>query len=272
MLEQAGIWPHLDPKAVWPLRQARVRDRGLPFRLDVDNSGDASGAPLGWLVSNWRIRKAAFDAASSLPGWQLLDAPMLCGLARHAQGWQLQMADGRHLQAATVIAADSRFSPTRRLLGVGARSRDHGMAMLACNVQLERDHGGQAWQWFGDGCTHALLPLQPGVASAVLTLPTAQAQALLAAGAGTYGARVSTPFEHRWGNMQACSSAHLYPMVSVYADRFAGPGFAVAGDAAVGMYSDMRMPARIIRGGALALAAALPPFPALLRRHLTATA
>ena len=59
-LEETGIWQQLDPEQIWPLRQASVRDRHLPFALDVDNRNGHDGQPLGWLVANWRIRKAAW--------------------------------------------------------------------------------------------------------------------------------------------------------------------------------------------------------------------
>jgi len=328
VLEQAGIWSQLESSTIWPLRQASVRDGHLPFSLDVDNRRDPGGAPLGWLVANWRIRKAAWQAASRCDGWSLLDGVSLSHVQRQGDGWQLQLADGRCLQARTVIAADSRFSATRRMLGVGARSRDHGTAMVVRNMHIEKDHQQVAWEWFGDGCTRALLPLQPGMASAVVTLPMARAQALLQCDDLAYGEQVTALFQSRWGAMRPCSSAHLYPMVTVYADRFAGPGFALAGDAAVGMhpvtahgfnfglrsagvlaralrgttagaardaalaryarehrlataplftatgvvaglFADSRWPARLARGGALAMAASLPPFRQLLRRHLT---
>lgn len=235
-LQQAGLWSHLDPARIWPLRQARVRDRDLPFALDVDNAGQRDGAPLGWLVANWRLRLAAWQAASAHPHWTLHDGSALVGLQQHAGVWQLQLDTGQRLQADTVVAADSRFSTTRRLLGVGARSRDHGTAMVVCNMAIARPHQATAWEWFGDGCTRALLPLQDGVASAVITLPMARAKALHALTGACFDAAVSALFQQRWGAMSACSSAHLYPMVTVYADRFAGPGFALAGDAAVGMH------------------------------------
>ena len=45
-LEQAGIWSRLDQQAIWPLRKASVRDRHLPFALDV-----ATAVPL--TVHRW---------------------------------------------------------------------------------------------------------------------------------------------------------------------------------------------------------------------------
>jgi 2-polyprenyl-6-methoxyphenol hydroxylase-like FAD-dependent oxidoreductase len=43
-------------------------------------------------------------------------------------------------------------------------------------------------------------------------------------------------YGNRLGAMQLESSRHVYPLVGVYAHRFVGQRFAVAGDAAVGMH------------------------------------
>lgn len=236
-LGAAGIWDQLDPAMVWPLQAACIRDRGLPFRLDVcPGTRDPSPLPLGWMVSNWRLRQAAWRAAQRHPDCVWLLGRKVESVRRDSQGWGLGMSGGQQLHAGIVIAADSRFSTTRRLLGVGARSHDHGTAMVVRTVTIERDHHGKAWEWFGGGCTRALLPLQPGMASAVVTLSASEAQRLIEMEEAQYNARISTLFEHRWGDMRVASSAHLYPMVTVYADRFAGRDFALAGDAAVGMH------------------------------------
>lgn len=327
-LSRLGLWEYLPAGQIWPLEQASVRDRGLPFALDVAGSTGDQAGPLGWMVSNAAIRQAAWRSAQTNGEAVFHTGAALKTVSRQGRQWRLVLDDGRTLLADAVVAADSRFSSTRRLLGVGARSHDHGMAMVVRRVALEKDHHGIAWQWFGDGMTRALLPLGPRTASAVLTLPMDRAKAVLAMDDLAYGRQVSTWFEHRWGGMRPLTAPHMYPMVTVLADRFSGPGFALAGDAAVGMhpvtahgfnlgvrsasiladvlarhasgaardaallayakghrreavplfaatglvaslYTDMRLPARIARGGALALASALPPFSAMLRRHLT---
>ena len=328
-LLQAGIWSRLDPAAIWPLQQACVRDRHLPFALDVETATGAD-EPLGWLVANWRLRQAAWEAATAMADCRVLDGRAVQGVCRGRLGWELALSDGSRLEADVVIAADSRFSAARRLLGVGAHQHEDGTAMVVRPVSLERDHHHRAWQWFGNGVTRALLPLGPCQASAVLTLPAVQARALMALDDEAWSNRVSGVFEHRWGRMQPLGNGHCHPMVMVLAHRFAGPGFALAGDAAVGMhpvtahgfnlgvrsavglagvlaaggtagerdralqvwgtghrravlplyaatrlvaglYGNNALPARVVRGGALALAAGLPAFRQRLRDHLTAT-
>jgi 2-polyprenyl-6-methoxyphenol hydroxylase-like FAD-dependent oxidoreductase len=86
------------------------------------------------------------------------------------------LADGRRVHARLVVAADSRFSSTRRMLGIGARMRDFGKSMLVCRMQIEVPHRHTAWEWFGYGRTMALLPLNGDQASAVITLPRARSR------------------------------------------------------------------------------------------------
>src|SRR5690606_14633213 len=84
--------------------------------------------------------------------------------------------------------------------------------------------------------TLAMLPLPENQASAVITLPPAKIQALMAMDEAQFGQTVTGFFEQRLGQMQLCSTRHVYPLVGVYARRFVGPRYALVGDAAVGMH------------------------------------
>ncbi|MDE1140075.1 MAG: FAD-dependent monooxygenase [Paraburkholderia tropica] len=70
----------------------------------------------------------------------------------------------------------------------------------------------------------------------MLTLPAHEISALAALDAEAFGANLERRFARRLGAMQLVSTRHLYPLVSVYADRFAATRFAAIGDAAVGMH------------------------------------
>lgn len=148
----------------------------------------------------------------------------------------VELADGARLSARLLVAADSRFSSTRRLLGIGAQLRDFGKTMLVCRVRHAVPHHHAAWEWFGYGKTLALLPLKGNRAGAVLTLPPRQVEALLAMDARAFGAAVTDAFEHRLGPMQQDGSRHAYPLIATYAQQFAGERAALIGDAAVGMH------------------------------------
>ncbi|MBN6149070.1 5-demethoxyubiquinol-8 5-hydroxylase UbiM [Xanthomonas sp. AmX2] len=235
LLEQLDVWSRIDPEDISPLRDARVMNGPSPFALTFAPTQRERG-DLGWLVPNHLIRRAAFDAVQSQAGVTLLDGVSVTAVRTDDACAQLELSNGERLEAQLVVAADSRHSPTRRMMGIGANLRDFGKTMLVCRMRHERPHHHAAWEWFGYGKTLALLPLHGRQASAVLTLPPRRAQALLEMDADALGAQITEYFEHRLGAMQPIAAAQAYPLVAVYAQRFAARRYALIGDAAVGMH------------------------------------
>lgn len=235
VLERLQLWQRLPAGEISELRDAKVMDGASPFALDFASERRA-GEPLGWLVPNHLIRRAAWDAVQDQPDLQVLDGRRVEAVAAVEDGCRVGLDDGSSLHARLLVAADSRFSTTRRLLGIGARMRDFGMSMLVCRMQIERDHRHTAWEWFGYGRTLALLPLNDGQASAVVTLPPAEVEALLAMDDQALGEAITGFFSHRLGRMQPTARPRAYPLVGVYAQRFVATRAALIGDAAVGMH------------------------------------
>ena len=235
ILETLGIWARLDPAQISPLRDAKVMDGGSPFALTFAATQRAGG-DLGWLVPNHLIRRAAWASVQGQAGLQVLDQTRVTSVVPGPRRSMVTLADGRRLAARLVVAADSRFSSTRRMLGIGARLRDFGKSMLVCRMRIERPHQHTAWEWFGYGRTMALLPLNGDQASAVITLPPRQIEALLAQDQASFGRSISGFFEHRLGAMQPTAQPQAYPLVGVYANAFVGDRCALIGDAAVGMH------------------------------------
>lgn len=235
ILDTLGIWARLDPAEISPLRDAKVLDGGSPFALTFADT-QRTGGDLGWLVPNHLIRRAAWASVQGQPGLQVLDEARVASVVAGAQRSVVTLADGRRLAARLVVAADSRFSSTRRMLGIGARLRDFGKSMLVCRMQIEVPHQHTAWEWFGYGRTMALLPLNGAQASAVITLPPRQIEALMAQDEGAFGRSITTFFEHRLGAMRPLARPSAYPLVAVYANAFVGDRCALIGDAAVGMH------------------------------------
>ncbi|APP81329.1 5-demethoxyubiquinol-8 5-hydroxylase UbiM [Xanthomonas hortorum] len=234
LLEQLGIWQQFPGDAISPLRDARVMDGHSQFALTFAASARSAG-DLGWLVPNHLIRRAAWQAVQAQPALQIRCDCTLQAVQQCGDGVVLQLSDGDTLSARLLVAAGSRFSSTRRLLGIGAQLRDFGKSMLVCRMRHALPHRQAAWEWFGYGKTLALLPLQGNRAGAVLTLPPRQIEALLAMNEADFSAAVTEAFEHRLGPMQQDGSRHAYPLVA-YAQRFVAERAALIGDAAVGMH------------------------------------
>lgn len=235
ILESLGDWQRLPADEISPLREARVSSGNSPFVLPFDARSGGHEA-LGWLVPNVRLREAAFAAAAAEPLVTLDAGRAVTGLERDAQRATVQLADGTRLAAPLVVAADSRFSGVRRMAGIGAQMLDFGRVAIVVRFAHEEDHRGIAHECFRYGNTLATLPLPGRVSSAVVTLKADEAPEWLALSDAAFAARLQVQLAGRLGGVRIAGARHHYPLVAVYAHRFAGHRFALVGDAAVGMH------------------------------------
>lgn len=235
ILQTLGIWQKLPAAEIAPLRKAHVSDGVSPLVLPFDATGDGHEA-LGWLVPNHRLREAAYAVASETPAVRVRAGMRVTGLRRDNAVATLEVEGAPALHATLVVAADSRFSTLRRMAGIGARMLDFGRTAIVCRVSHERDHEGIALECFRYGNTLALLPMAGKTASAVVTVPGHLAPEWLALDGAAFAGRVQQQLDERLGAMQLAGQRHSYPLVGVYAHRFAAPRFALVGDAAVGMH------------------------------------
>lgn len=235
ILQALGLWQRFSTEDVSLIRQARVLNGRSSSYLGFDSQGSGLSA-LGYLVSNQRIRKAAYDAAASRARVTLLDGVRVEHVQANADDAVIQLAEGSRLRARLVVAADSRFSETRRRMGIGAGTRDFGRTVVVCRLAHELPSDGIAYECFGYERTLAVLPLNGQMISAVVTVANDQADALLQLSPEDFADSLREQFGAHLGRMRLVGERHAYPLVAVYADRFTAHRFALAGDAAVGMH------------------------------------
>ena len=246
-LQRLGTWAGLAPHEVGFIREAQVHDGPLArhgaLRLGTQGTGLEA---LGFIVPNHALRRTAHAVAARTPGVRIVTDAQVARVAVTPTQAELEYGDtggARHtLRAPLLVAADSRFSATRRQLGIGAAMTDFGRTVIVCRLRHEHPHGEVAHECFGYERTLAVLPLpdDPGdgahQCSAVVTTTADDAQALMALPPEAFAARVQAQFQGRLGAMQPAGERHAYPLVAVYAQRFAGMRCALLGDAAVGMH------------------------------------
>lgn len=233
ILRDLGVWAMLPDADRAPLRAARVQNGRSSFALAFD-PGEAG--QLGWLVSNHRIRQGLWAAAVGQPGLTLLPGTRVTGARTDTTRAVVELDSGTTIRARLLVAADSRFSPVRAMLGIGAAVNPVGKSMLVCRVAHERPHRGIATEWFGHDQTVAMLPLNGDNASIALTLPPPAIERLLALDDAALGAELTRRTGGRLGRMVPTSTRAAYPLVTTWSHRFTAPRAALIGDAAVGMH------------------------------------
>lgn len=233
MLEMLGVWEHIPSDAVSFIREARVYNGEFPRYMTL-SSGQTD--QLAFIVANHHIRAAAYAAVKNDPKITLLDAVSLNHLELKNQEAELRLSDGTTLFSKLAVAADSRFSETRRKAGISASLHDFSKTMIVCQMEHQLGHEGVAHECFNQGHTLAVLPLGGNRSSVIITLPPSAADAMLALPVFTFYAWVTKRFNRRLGMMRLDSERFAYPLVGVYANRFMAKRFALVGDAAVGMH------------------------------------
>lgn len=234
ILERLDIWRRIPASEIHPLRRAHVSDGALEG-FDID-AGIFGKDRLGNFVSNHVIRVAAWQAVRDTRAVRVHTDAEVKAVERKGETFLVHLADGRQLTTPLLVAADSRFSQTRRLLGVPVAMHDFGKTMLVCRMHHEIPHESVAREWFGHGQTRALLPLDEHTVSLVLTVTGHEAAKLQELDEDAFARDIQARLERRLGTMRLISTRNAYPLVATWAKQFVGPGFALVGDAAVGMH------------------------------------
>ena len=235
LLQELQIWERIAQEDISELRDARVLNGDSPAWLKIDHR-DGTHPQLGFLVSNHHIRRAAYERVSTVPEVTLMTERRVSGIVPGESSIRVLLGGEESCSARLVVAADSRFSQSRRAMGIGARHRDFGKTMLVCRAAHSVPHEHIAVEWFDYGYTMALLPLNGNVSSVLLTVPHHKATMLQQMPEAEFNAWIEERYRRRMGSMQVQSERFLYPLVGVYPDRLVASRFALIGDAAVGMH------------------------------------
>ncbi len=235
ILKKLGIWARFEADDRPPIKEARVLDGTSPYCLKFDAKKDSIEA-LGFIVSNHIIRKALFDEIQTLDNIDIHPDLAVTSVATDACKATVVLSDTQTLESRLVVAADSRFSETRRMVGIPASMHDFGRVCIVCRMEHTGPHDGIAFECFHYGRTLAVLPLTSHRSSIVVTAPMDQRDLIMEMDDAQFSRDIQYRFNSRYGGMNLISKKFAYPLVGVHASRFYAKRFALIGDAAVGMH------------------------------------
>lgn len=235
ILRKLGIWENAMAEHASPMLGARVIDGTSDHTLDFDRPDQHLDA-LGYMISNQWIRNHLYQRTKTLPNVELICERSVTDVSTSSSKGTVTLDDNRVLTAPLVVAADSRFSQVRRMMGIPAEINDFARVAIVCRMKHEKPHEQLAWECFHYGRTLAILPLANNECSAVITLPAHIAPSVKAMDEQAFSSDIQTRFGSRLGKMELISERYAYPLVGVHAKRFTTQRFALLGDAAVGMH------------------------------------
>ena len=235
ILKELGIWARIEPDDRPPIKEARVLDGTSPYCLTFDSEKDSIDA-LGYIVSNHVLRKAFFDEVQTLDNVEIHSNLAVTSVATNDSKASIILSDGQKMDSMLVVAADSRFSETRRMVGIPASMYDFGRVCIVCRMEHQRPHHGIAFECFHYGRTLAVLPLTSHRSSIVVTAPMNLRDSIMEMDNAQFSCDIRHRFNSRYGDMKLISKRFAYPLVGVHASKFYTKRFALIGDAAVGMH------------------------------------
>ena len=239
IMQRLGMWDLIPKDEIYPLRDAKVLNGQSDYQLHFPQPTQARGEPadcLGYLISNHNIRKAAYEVVSKLENVTILTGTGVKEVKTSEDEAQVILENGKVLSGRLLLAADSRFSQTRRQLGISSDMHDYSRTMFVCRMKHTLSNQHTAYECFHYGRTIALLPLEEHLTNTVITVDSDKADTIKKMSPEELAASVKEQLKGRLGDMELVSTIHNYPLVGMIAQRFYGKRSALIGDAAVGMH------------------------------------
>lgn len=238
MLKTLGIWDAIartaQPMLEMIVSDSRTGDAVRPVFLTFDGEVEP-GEPFAHMVENAALI-AALKASCDASGVDLRSTGVRRFTVEDA-AVGIVFADGRHCEAALLVAADGARSKLREQAGIGWVGWGYGQSGIVATIGHERPHDGRAVEHFLPSGPFAILPLADGGrlghrSSIVWTERTENVEPLLSLDAQDMLAEIERRFGLELGEIALESAVSAHPLGFGVARRFVGERLALLGDAA----------------------------------------
>ncbi len=239
-----GLWSVLEPYAE-AIDHIHISDRGHLgiTRLSKQQEGVAA---LGYVLENRAIGQQLYAAMNAAPNITLLCPAEVCAVqqvrntsAEQPDTVQVEVksagpADTQRqtLSAALLVAADGNNSQVMQLLNIGHSRKNYFQSALITNITPGKKHNNVAYERFTEDGPLAFLPMTGNRCSVVWTVPSAQAEELLALDEAAFLKQLQQRFGFRLGQIKKAGQRQVYPLFLQSASQTVAERVALIGNAA----------------------------------------
>ena len=213
LLEGLRVWPEVP--FVTPVLSMQVWGAGSGSDTPLDFSAQSVAQPaLAWIVEVSSLEQRLSEAVRFQSHIDVVTAPV---------------------KAALQVVCEGKKSTSRNEFGASWAVKPYTQSAVAVRLTSSQPHHGVARQWFKNGEVLALLPLAGADGHAVAlvwSVATERADALLKMLADDFCAALQADCGDVPGQLSLSSPRASWPLSLSNADRWIGPGWALAGDAA----------------------------------------
>ena len=238
LLGNIGLAEQLEPLGC-PISSIAVSDALRPGRIDFTPGADDGS--LGRMFDNRDLRLALFDAARAEPGIAWHTGAEVVSRERDAFKASATLADGRVLEAALMVAAEGRQSPTRREANFALARWQYRHSAIVTAIGHENPHDNVAWEIFYPEGPFALLPLLDDAqgrhrSALVWTAPSEQAPGIVKLPERAFVDEVERKMGGLFGAVELAAPRMAYPLSFHHSAKLVEERLVLVGDAAHGMH------------------------------------
>ena len=238
LFNNIGIADALQPHGC-SIESIAVSDGMKPGRIDF--VPEPHEGTLGRMFANRTLRLALFEAAKDelLITWH--SGAEIVERQRGEHTVSATLADGTVLEAALMVGAEGRGSPTRENAAIPIAKWDYSHRAIIAGLTHERPHEGVAWEIFYPAGPFALLPLLDDAegrhrSALVWTVDERDAAGTLKLSDRAFLAEVEKRMHGVFGRVELNGTRSSYPLGFHHTAKIVEHRLALVGDAAHGIH------------------------------------
>jgi 2-octaprenyl-6-methoxyphenol hydroxylase len=237
ILETVGVWEAVSGSAT-SIRKIHVSDQGrFGFaRIDAKEQGLAA---MGYVVPNRSLGAALWARLENVAAMKVFCPAQVAKIQAGEGKVDLEIdSGGTHtaIEAKLIVAADGAQSAVRTAFGVEAEVRDYEQTAVITTLLPQRFHDNVAYERFTPSGPLALLPLEGGRCTLVLTLTPEAALRAMGWSDAEFLAEVQRRFGFRLGRFLKVGRRVPYPLSLSRATRTSAGRCVIIGNAAQGLH------------------------------------